>query len=73
MISLVDLPKLTSVSIDSLHVAMSGGFDLYAIGNVTLSGLASLAALSLPNLAVAKVVQRCQWPSWAEEHFLSNH
>lgn len=63
MISLVDLPKLTNVSMDSLHVAMSGGFDLYDTGNVTLSGLTNLAELSMPDLAVAKVVQLNDLPA----------
>lgn len=62
-ISLVDLPNLTNVSMDSLHIAMSGGFELYNTGNVTLSGLTSLAEVSLPNLAVAKVVQLNDLPA----------
>lgn len=62
-ISLVDLPKLTSVSMDSLQLAMIGDFELYNTGNVTLSGLTSLAELSLPELAVAKVVQLSDLPA----------
>lgn len=62
-ISLVDLPNLTNVSMDSLHLAMNVGFELYNTGNVTLSGLASLAELSLSNLAVAKVVQLNDLPA----------
>lgn len=41
---------------DSLHLAMNDGFELYNTGNFTLSGLTGLAELSLPNLAVAKVI-----------------
>lgn len=41
---------------DSLHLAMNGGFELYNTENFTLSGLTSPAELSLPNLAVAKVI-----------------
>lgn len=67
--SLMDLPNLTNVSMDSLHIAMSGGFDLYNIGNVTLSGLTSLAELSLPNLAVAKVVQLNDLPALKSIYF----
>lgn len=62
-ISLVDLPKLTSVSMDSLQLAMIGDFELYNTGNVTLSGLTSLTELSLPELAVAKVVQLNDLPA----------
>lgn len=62
-ISLVELPNLTNVSMDSLHLAMNGGFELYNAGNVTLSGLTSLSELSLPNLAVAKVVQLNELPA----------
>lgn len=62
-ISLVDMPNLTNVSINSLHIAMRGGFELYNTGNITLSGLTGLAELSLPNLAVAKVVQLNDLPA----------
>ncbi|KAG6362103.1 hypothetical protein INS49_010332 [Diaporthe citri] len=70
-ISLVDLPNLMNVSMDSLHLAMNGGFELYNTGNFTLSGLASLAELSLPNLAVAKVVELSDLPSLRSISFQS--
>lgn len=69
--SLVDLPDLTKVYMDSLHLAMNGGFELYNTGNFTLSGLTSLADLSLPNLAVAKVIHLDNLPALRSISFQS--
>lgn len=50
---------------------MNGGFELYDTGNVTLSGLTSLAELSLPNFAVAKFVHLNDLPALRSISFQS--